>query len=169
MPRAILTSVVLFFAPFALVAQQSPPVVPHDSVRGAIRAVDVRAHTLEVTTGVGFALRVVRLQVPATVPITDRKAGQGAPHEAAKTQDRSEALRVEALALFAAQHVPHEQHVRHATENGVYEDCGLRCRHVRPNKRTVAAPRRSRLRYQKSTRRTMRTGPGRSIVRLQEP
>jgi len=79
MPRAILTSVVLFFAPFALVAQQSPLVVPHDSVRGAIRAVDVRAHTLEVTTGVGFALRVVRLQVPATVPITDRKAGQGAP------------------------------------------------------------------------------------------
>src|SRR5947208_16883262 len=80
MPRAILTSVVLFFAPFALVAQQSPPVVPHDSVRGAIRAVDVRAHTLEVTTGVGFALRVVRLQVPATVPITDRKGGsQGQP------------------------------------------------------------------------------------------
>src|SRR5213596_2894178 len=79
MPRAILTSVVLFFAPFALVAQQSPPVVPHDSVRGAIRAVDVRAHTLEVTTGVGFALRVVRLQVPVTVPITDRKAGHGAP------------------------------------------------------------------------------------------
>src|SRR6266545_3148063 len=94
---------------------------------------------------------------------------RGAPHEAAKTQDRTEALRVEALALLAAQHVPHEQHVRHATENGVDEDCGLRCRHVRPNKRTVAAPRRSRLRYQKSTRRTMRTGPGRSIVRLQEP
>jgi len=37
--------------------------------------VDVRARTLDVTTGVGYALRVVRLQVPASVPITDKKGG----------------------------------------------------------------------------------------------
>src|SRR6266567_1777718 len=39
------------------VAQQSP----HDSVQGAVRVVDVRGRTIEVTTGVGMALRVVRL------------------------------------------------------------------------------------------------------------
>ncbi len=86
MHRVTLLSLASLIAPLALAAQQptSPPAaqptVPHDSVRGAIRAVDVRARTLEVTTGVGYALRVVRLQVPASVPITDRKGGsQGEP------------------------------------------------------------------------------------------
>jgi hypothetical protein len=78
MLRVTLLSFASLVAPFALAAQQSPPTAPHDSVRGAIRAVDVRARTVEVTTGVGLALRVVRLQVPAAVPITDRKGGQGA-------------------------------------------------------------------------------------------
>jgi hypothetical protein len=77
MGRVTFLSLALFIAPLALAAQQ--PTVPHDSVRGAIRAVDVRARTLEVTTGVGFALRVVRLQVPASVPISDRNGGQGEP------------------------------------------------------------------------------------------
>lgn len=63
----------LFVVPAALAAQQ--PTVPHDSVRGAVRAVDVHAHTLDVTTGVGYALRVVRLSVPATATITDRAGG----------------------------------------------------------------------------------------------
>ncbi len=85
MHRVTLLSLASFIAPLALAAQEptappaATPTVPHDSVRGAIRAVDVRAHTLEVTTGVGLALRVVRLQVPAAVPITDRHGGQGAP------------------------------------------------------------------------------------------
>jgi len=74
MRHITLLSVASLVASFALAAQQ--PTAPHDSVRGAIRAVDIRARTLEVTTGVGFALRIVRLQVPAGVPITDRKAGQ---------------------------------------------------------------------------------------------
>ena len=73
MPRVRLISL-LCCAPFALPAQQ--PTTPHDSVRGAIRTVDVRTRTLEVTTGVGFALRVVRLQVPAGVPITDHQSAQ---------------------------------------------------------------------------------------------
>ena len=82
MHRATLVSLLLFVAPLAISAQQAttppaaPPAAPHDSVRGAIRAVDVRARTLEVTTGVGFALRIVRLQIPAGVPITDREDGQ---------------------------------------------------------------------------------------------
>jgi hypothetical protein len=76
MHRVTLLSLASLVAPLVLAAQQST--VPHDSVRGAIRAVNVRARTLEVTTGVGFALRVVRLQVPASVPITERKGGQGA-------------------------------------------------------------------------------------------
>src|SRR3989442_15830286 len=57
----------------------TPPAAPHDSVRGAIRAIDVRARTVEVTTGVGYALRVVVLQVPASVPITAAVAGQRQP------------------------------------------------------------------------------------------
>ena len=50
----------------SLRAQQRPP---HDSIRGAVRMVDVQARTLEVVTGVGYAVRLVRLQVPAEVPI----------------------------------------------------------------------------------------------------
>jgi len=79
MRRITLLSLASFLIPFAVAAQQVAPTAPHDSVRGAIRAVDTRARTLEVTTGVGLAIRVVRLQVPATVPITDRKDAQGAP------------------------------------------------------------------------------------------
>jgi hypothetical protein len=74
MQRLSLLSLSLLVVPIGLAAQQ--PTAPHDSVRGAIRAVDVRARTLEVTTGVGLALRIVRLQVPAGVPITDREDGQ---------------------------------------------------------------------------------------------
>ncbi len=76
MRRITLLSLGSFFIPFAVAAQQVAPTAPHDSVRGAIRTVDVRTRTLEVTTGVGFALRVVRLQVPAGVPITDRQSAQ---------------------------------------------------------------------------------------------
>lgn len=49
-------------------AQQTT--LPHDRVRGAVRSVDTRTRTLEVITGVGYALRLVRLDVPADVPIT---------------------------------------------------------------------------------------------------
>jgi hypothetical protein len=54
------------------VAQQAPP---HDSIRGAVRVVNVKARTLEVTAGVGMALRVVRLQVPAGVPVATQGGG----------------------------------------------------------------------------------------------
>jgi len=73
---AVLYSVLLI-APAALTAQQ--PTVPHDSVRGAIRAVDVGARTLDVSTGVGYALRVVRLQLPASATITDLAGGNAQP------------------------------------------------------------------------------------------
>ena len=76
MRRITLLSLGSFFIPFAVAAQQVAPTAPHDSVRGAIRTVDVRTRTLEVTTGVGFALRVVKLQVPSGVPITDRQSAQ---------------------------------------------------------------------------------------------
>jgi hypothetical protein len=74
MHRVTFISAVLFVAPLVLRAQQ--PTVPHDSVQGAVHAVDVRARSVDVMTGVGYALRVVHLQVPATVPITSREAGQ---------------------------------------------------------------------------------------------
>lgn len=74
MPRVSLMLVLCVVAPLTLAAQQ--PTAPHDSVQGAVRTVDMRARWLEVTTGVGFALRVVRLQVPAGLPITDRQDAQ---------------------------------------------------------------------------------------------
>ena len=82
MHRVTSFAFVLLVAPVALGAQQptappAPPTAPHDTVRGAVRTVDLRARILEVTTGVGFALRVVKLQVPADVPITDRGRSQG--------------------------------------------------------------------------------------------
>lgn len=79
MYRTALLFVALVVTPCAthLSAQQpNPPTVPHDSVRGAIRSIDVHARTVEITTGVGYAMRVVRLQVPATAPITDRQTAQ---------------------------------------------------------------------------------------------
>ena len=76
MHRVALLSLASLVVPVVLVAQQAT--APHDSVQGAVRTVDVRTRSLEVMTGVGFALRVVRLQVPAVVPITDQKGVQSA-------------------------------------------------------------------------------------------
>ena len=83
MYRTALCCIVLLAAPAVVTAQQPTappppppplqPAVPHDSVRGAIRAIDVRARMVDVSTGVGYALRVVRLQVPASVTIKDRQ------------------------------------------------------------------------------------------------
>jgi hypothetical protein len=82
MQRFAFLSFVVLLAPVSLAAQQTTPpapaapaapaAVPHDSVRGAVRLVDLRSRTLEVITGVGFALRVVRLAVPVGVPVKDR-------------------------------------------------------------------------------------------------
>jgi hypothetical protein len=77
MDRVTALSLLSLIAPLALAAQQ--PAAPHDSVQGAVRTVDVRARMVEVTTGVGFALRIVRMQVPAEVPITNRAARGGQP------------------------------------------------------------------------------------------
>lgn len=84
MNRFKLLCLALFTAPVAVAAQQptAPPTgvpAPHDTVRGAIRAIDVRARTVDVTSGVGYALRVVRLQVPASTQITDQADGQPDP------------------------------------------------------------------------------------------
>jgi hypothetical protein len=57
--------------PIAAPAQQPPPPPqPTHSVQGTVRVVDVRGRAFEVTTGVGMALRVVRLQVPADTRVT---------------------------------------------------------------------------------------------------
>ena len=71
--------VALFLTPLAAVAAQQPtaaPAAPHDTVRGAIRSIDAQTGIVEVSSGVGYALRVVQLRVPAGVPITDREGGQ---------------------------------------------------------------------------------------------
>src|SRR5207245_8301883 len=41
-----------------------------DSLQGAVRVVDLRARALEITTGVGMALRVVRLRIAAETRLT---------------------------------------------------------------------------------------------------
>lgn len=85
MNQITLLFLALSIAPTTAAAQQPtapPPAAPttsHDTVRGAIRAIDVGARTLDVTTGVGYALRVLRLQVPPTAPITAREDGQREP------------------------------------------------------------------------------------------
>ena len=94
---------------------------------------------------------------------------RGPAPEAPKRLGTSKPPRVDAVAVFPPQRSTHKQHVRHSAENGVREDRDLRRAHFRPKRRTVAKPRVHRLRYQKSTRRRIRTGPGRSIVRLQDP
>jgi hypothetical protein len=43
---------------------------PTHQVQGAVRVIDVRGRAFEVTTGVGMALRVVRLQVPPDTRVT---------------------------------------------------------------------------------------------------
>lgn len=88
MHPATRVSLPLLIAPLVLAAQQpntrrdtasaTRPAFAHDSVRGAVRAIDRHARTLEVTTGIGFAIRVVKLQVPVDVPITDKARGQDA-------------------------------------------------------------------------------------------
>jgi hypothetical protein len=45
-----------------------------DSLLGAVHTVDVRAKTIDVTTGVGEALRVVHLQVAVDTRITETGA-----------------------------------------------------------------------------------------------
>ncbi|PYP19715.1 MAG: hypothetical protein DMD54_02015 [Gemmatimonadetes bacterium] len=88
MRRVALLFVALFTAPLAAAIAQrhtaappsqraaAAPAVPHDSVRGAIRSIDVHSRTVEVTAGVGYALRVVALRIPASVSITNRDSAQ---------------------------------------------------------------------------------------------
>jgi len=75
--RFVLASICIIaaFSPVATAQQPAAPAAPSHNVQGAVRVVDVRGRALEVTTGVGMALRVVRIQVPANVRVT---AGGGA-------------------------------------------------------------------------------------------
>ncbi len=73
MSRFVLASLCIIAAfPIAATAQQ--PSQPTHNVQGAVRVVDVRARALEVTTGVGMVLRVVRIEVPADVRVMARGA-----------------------------------------------------------------------------------------------
>jgi hypothetical protein len=67
--RFVLASFCIIAA-FATAATAQQPTPPTHNVQGAVRVVDVRGRALEVTTGVGMALRVVRLQVPTEVRVT---------------------------------------------------------------------------------------------------
>ena len=63
---ALLSYLVLGTAFRPVAAQQAA----HDSVRGAVRVVNLRGRAVEVTTGVGHAVRVVRLQIVAETRLT---------------------------------------------------------------------------------------------------
>lgn len=77
-------SIVFLLAPGAAAAQ-APGSSPHDSLQGAIRTVDARKRTVEVTTGVGMSLWVVRLRVPTELRIT--ASGTALPLTALKPGD----------------------------------------------------------------------------------
>ncbi len=74
MTRALLASLLFIIAarPVAATAQQAGPA---HNVQGTVSAVDVRGRALEVTTGVGMALHVVRLQVPAPLSLAGLRPG----------------------------------------------------------------------------------------------
>ena len=65
-------ALVCLLLPAAAAAQQRA--APHDTVQGAVRSVDARKRTVEVTTGVGMSLWVVRLQVPPELQVTSAGA-----------------------------------------------------------------------------------------------
>ena len=71
MRRFVLASICIIaaFSTVATAQQPAAPAGPSHNVQGAVRVVDVRGRALEVTTGVGMALRVVRIQVPADVRV----------------------------------------------------------------------------------------------------
>jgi hypothetical protein len=53
----------------------APPAASMERMAGTVRAVDSRAHTLVLMTGVGYALRVVRITVPPGVAIRGSASG----------------------------------------------------------------------------------------------
>jgi hypothetical protein len=67
MSRFALFSYLVLCTAFRPAAAQQ---APHDSLRGAVRVVNVRGRAVEVTTGVGHALRVVRLQIAPDTRLT---------------------------------------------------------------------------------------------------
>ena len=76
MSRFVLASVCII-AGFRSVATAQQPSQPTHHMQGAVRVVDVRARAVEVTTGVGMALRVVRVQVPEELRATLSKLAPG--------------------------------------------------------------------------------------------
>jgi hypothetical protein len=70
--RLALLSYLVFSGAFRPAGAQQ---AAHDSLRGAVRTVNVRGRAVEVTTGVGHAVRVVRLQI---APDTRLSAGGSA-------------------------------------------------------------------------------------------
>jgi type IV secretory pathway ATPase VirB11/archaellum biosynthesis ATPase len=80
MHRSVLLYALLSLFSATAVAQQ-----PHATVTGAIRVVNNRTRTLEVTTGVGMALRAVKLQLAADTRITAE--GAALPADSLKAGD----------------------------------------------------------------------------------
>ena len=66
MTRVLAVAVVLL-VPVSLAAQQS---TPHDSLTAAVQTIDARAHTIDLTYGVGMSLHAVRLRVVPDTRIT---------------------------------------------------------------------------------------------------
>lgn len=73
---------------YALLSLFSAPAVaqqPHATVTGAIRVVDNRTRTLEVTTGVGMALRAIKVRLDTDTRITAE--GASLPADSLKAGD----------------------------------------------------------------------------------
>ena len=74
MPRTatVLVAIASLSLPQVANPQSSPAATTSlsDTVVAAVQRVNARARTIDLTTGVGLALRIVRLQVPTETPIT---------------------------------------------------------------------------------------------------
>jgi DNA-binding transcriptional LysR family regulator len=103
-------------APPAPAATPPPPLpsLPSATLTGTVQSVDARARTIEVVTGVGYALRVVKLAWEATVTLKAAAAGAGMAQlkpgdvirvEYAKAPDRNAVRTIELLPSPAPQGV----------------------------------------------------------------
>ena len=60
----------LFLLSASSIGRAAAQQAAHDSLKGTVQRVDVHARALEITTGVGMALRVVRLRIAPETRLT---------------------------------------------------------------------------------------------------
>ncbi len=98
---AILLLPLVISAPADWGALTSAQPAPSYTYQGTVRAVNARAGTLELITGVGMSLRVVRVKTARTTRLADLKPGDVVRAECRRTAAGLVADRVEKLEVGA--------------------------------------------------------------------